>query len=84
MNEKMILYKASVMAEKQGISFDVAIDQVREAVAAKQREKVKPKPRRVTKSSRKRKKGSKTQYTVNGRAITKIVSGGAPGLGRRS
>lgn len=85
--DKMLRYEAFVIAEREGLVYEVALEKACAASELRNAPKTAKKSKyfktRTRKGPRSRKRGGKTVYTVGGQVVTKIVSGGAPGLGRR-
>lgn len=89
--EKEVRYRASKLVEQRGISYDealvVATQELAEQVTTlkqARRNVFAEKGKRVQQEFKKLKNKKKsTVYTVNGSVVGNVVSGGAPGLGKK-
>lgn len=88
-DEKMARYRAVILMKKQGLSQEDALrkaieEQTNFRATLKTRKEIRlenSKHRNVPK--KKKRKNTNPIYTVNGKIVTKVVSGGSPSLGKR-
>jgi hypothetical protein len=87
-DEKMIRYRASIIAKKLGIPADEAMKIAtkeeahnEKALKAARHDMHRAKSKKLLKQLKK--KNKKTVYTVGGNVVDHVVSGGLPSLGKR-
>jgi hypothetical protein len=87
-DEKMIRYRASIIAEKTGIPLNEAMVIVAKEEAGHKKALKKTRNEIYGAKSKKmfkqlKKKNKKTVYVVGGNVVDHLVSGGLPSLGKR-
>lgn len=88
MDEKMIRYRASIIAKKMGVPSDEAFEIAKKEEAGAKKALRKAKNEVHGAKSKKmfrqlKKKSKKTVYVVGGNVVDHFVSGGLPSLGKR-
>lgn len=89
-DQKDIRYRASKLVEQRGISLAEALhiatgDALRqEAALVAARRNVFAEPQRRAQQEAKRRRKTGPIYTVNGSVVSKVISGGAPGQGKKA
>lgn len=80
---KMLRYEASVIAEREGLPFEAAMEKAIEARKARKEAAAAKKPNRWAKKGSRGRKGGKTKAGKTIYKVITLVPGGAPGGGKR-